>query len=94
MITTILTFAKLGNEIFLKDFHYLTLKSTFPTFRVDSIKNLMIYALIECDSNPSQTFAIMCFSSFLSHYTMCIKEPTLSKKTDCQARTCDGHHRT
>ena len=48
MITTILTLAKLGIDIFLKDFGYLILKSairqhTFPTIRVDSIKNLLKY---------------------------------------------------
>ena len=48
MIATILTIAKLGNGIFLKDFWYLVLKSaifqpTFPTIRIDSFKTSMKY---------------------------------------------------
>ena len=58
MITKILTFAKLGNEIFLKDSRYLILKSaifqhTFPIIRADSTKKLMKYILIEHESDPS-----------------------------------------
>ena len=59
----------------MKDFWFLVLESaifqpTFPSIRVDVIKNLMKYALIEHESIPFQNFAIMCFSSFLSRNTM------------------------